>query len=110
MAEVKLRKIVKMYDDVEAVRLLVGSANLTPGGYRLNREVALPITATAKQPEAEIAGHLAHRVLKHGAELVNIEITADDRSRWYRRPAFTSAVINNHCVITASGHSMAALY
>lgn len=36
----------------EAVRLLVGSANLTPGGYRLNTEVALPITATAKHPEA----------------------------------------------------------
>jgi hypothetical protein len=39
-----------VHDD--AVRLLVGSANLTDSGYRSNREVALSVSATAKKPEA----------------------------------------------------------
>jgi hypothetical protein len=35
----------------DAVRLIVGSANLTESGYRSNREVALSICATAKRAE-----------------------------------------------------------
>lgn len=34
-----------------AIRMLVGSANLTPDGYRHNREVAVSILATKSQPE-----------------------------------------------------------
>jgi hypothetical protein len=34
-----------------AVRLFVGSANLTEAGYRMNREVILPLMATEAHPE-----------------------------------------------------------
>lgn len=43
---------VSLYVHEDAVRLLVGSANLTAPGYRQNREVAFCITAEKKAPEA----------------------------------------------------------
>ena len=89
----RLRYAVSEYEQQAYVRL---------GNVLTHALEATCRTMPPKQPEAEIAGHLAHRVLKHGAELVNVEITADDRSRTYRRPAFTSALINRHCVITAT--------
>jgi hypothetical protein len=46
----KLHAKVLLVVQERAVRLLVGSANLTEGGYRHNREVTLPLFATAKTP------------------------------------------------------------
>jgi hypothetical protein len=50
-AGMKLHAKVLLVVQERAVRLLVGSANLTEGGYRHNREVALPLVATAQTPE-----------------------------------------------------------
>jgi phosphatidylserine/phosphatidylglycerophosphate/cardiolipin synthase-like enzyme len=47
----KLHAKVLIVVQERAVRLLVGSANLTDSGYRYNREVALPIIATAQTPQ-----------------------------------------------------------
>src|SRR5438034_5405372 len=47
----KLHAKVLLVVQERAVRLLVGSANLTESGYRHNREAALPIVATAHTPE-----------------------------------------------------------
>jgi Xaa-Pro aminopeptidase len=55
-----------------------------------------------KQHEQEIAGHLSHRVLRHGAELVSAEVAADDRLRLHRRPSCTPAQVTRHCVVTAT--------
>src|SRR5258708_4007795 len=46
----KLHAKVLLVVQERAVRLLVGSANLTEGGYRHNREVTLPLLATAETP------------------------------------------------------------
>lgn len=43
---------VSLFVHEDAVRLLVGSANLTVSGYRQNREVAFCITAEKKSPDA----------------------------------------------------------
>ncbi len=52
--------------------------------------------------EFEIAGHLAHRLLKRGAEPVALSVAADDRGRHYRRPGFTSAKVETHCLLQAT--------
>ncbi|MEH2550737.1 hypothetical protein V1283_007382 [Bradyrhizobium sp. AZCC 2262] len=46
----KLHAKVLLVVQERAVRLLIGSANLTEAGYRHNREVTLPILATAQTP------------------------------------------------------------
>jgi hypothetical protein len=46
----KLHAKVSLVVQERAVRLLVGSGNLTEGGYRHNREVTLPLLATAETP------------------------------------------------------------
>lgn len=48
----KLHAKVTVLVYAECVRLLVGSANLTERGYRHNREVAVDLTANARNPEA----------------------------------------------------------
>jgi hypothetical protein len=48
---IKLHAKILLVIQERAIRLLVGSANLTNGGYRYNREVGLPIVATAHTPK-----------------------------------------------------------
>ena len=48
---IKLHAKILVVIQERAVRLLVGSANLTEGGYRYNREVGLPIVVTAQTPK-----------------------------------------------------------
>lgn len=48
---VKLHAKILLVIQERAIRLLVGSANLTDSGYRYNREVGLPIVATARTPK-----------------------------------------------------------
>ena len=66
-AGMKLHAKVLLVVQERAVRFLVGSANLTEAGYRHNREVALPLVATAQTPElsalVEQALTVAHRPL-----------------------------------------------
>lgn len=50
-AGMKLHAKILLVVQERAVRLLVGSANLTEAGYRHNREVSLPLVATAQTPE-----------------------------------------------------------
>jgi len=77
-------------------------------GYRqLGQLLSHALEATCrsmvvKQTEQEIAGHLSHRVLKHGAELVAVEVAADDRLRRYHRVAYTDAAVTRQCALTAT--------
>jgi len=55
---------------------------------------AVEATARSLRPgdtEEEAAGQIGHRLLHHGAEPIAIDVTADERSRKYRRAGFTSA-------------------
>jgi len=66
---------------------------------------ALQATARNVQPgdrEDEIAGHVAHRLFKRGAETVAVSIAAEDRARTYRRPGFTSAQVHTRCLLQAT--------
>jgi Xaa-Pro dipeptidase len=66
---------------------------------------AIEATARNLQPgdsEEEAVGHLAHRLLKRGADPVGLSAAAEDRTRLYRRPGFTSTRTERLCVLQAT--------
>ncbi len=74
----------------------------------LGRTLTLAVEATCRnfQPgetEADIAGHLAHRLLREGVVPVDLRVASDDRLARYRQPGFKSAEINRRATITAVG-------
>jgi Xaa-Pro aminopeptidase len=100
-------------DQLHRLRMTISDYDLT-NYQRLGLLLSHALEATCrtlkpKEPEQEVAGHFAHRLMKHGPEPVSVEVTADDRLRLYRRPTYTPAVVNKHCVITATAR-MAGLY
>jgi len=77
--------------------------------YReLGKWVTHAVEATARSitrgaTEEEAAGQLGHRLLHHSIEIVSISITADSRGAKFRRSGFTSAPIQQTCVLQATG-------
>jgi hypothetical protein len=74
----------------------------------LGQVVARAVEATARtfnrgETEAEIAGQVAHRLHRHGAEAVGVSVTADGRGRAIRRAGFTQRTVEKGCVIQATG-------
>lgn len=66
--------------------------------------VARAIAATGRNfewgdTESEIAGHLAHRLVRHGAEPVALQINGDGRGRAHRRRGFGDAPVEQSCVL-----------
>ena len=73
----------------------------------LGETVAHAVEATARHfdwgdPEEEIAGHLAHRLLRHGAEPTAIQINGDGRGRAFRRRGARSEPVQRACVLQAT--------
>jgi Xaa-Pro aminopeptidase len=74
----------------------------------LGRALTLAIEATCRnfQPgetEADLAGHLAHRLLREGVVPVDLRVSADDRAARYRQPKFKGAPIHRRATLTAVG-------
>ncbi|SFI08016.1 Xaa-Pro aminopeptidase [Planctomicrobium piriforme] len=74
----------------------------------LGREVAHAIEATARNfeagaTEAEIAGHLAHRLLKRQIQPASLQVMADAQGWRYRHWAYGTDRVERHCVISAIG-------
>jgi len=75
---------------------------------QLGRHVSHAIEATARncqigQSECEIAGELAHRLLKHGVEPEQIQVMADGRGSRYRHWSHCEETLSSYCVISATG-------
>ncbi|QEL13687.1 M24 family metallopeptidase [Limnoglobus roseus] len=75
----------------------------------LGRAVAHAVEATARnvergETEQEIAGHLAHRLYRHGIEATTISVAADGRAQKVRRAGFTEAAVESTCVLQATGY------
>jgi Xaa-Pro dipeptidase len=73
----------------------------------LGEVVAHAIEATARHfdwgdSEEEIAGHLAHRLLRHGAEPVALQISGDGRWRNFKRRGYRSDGVDQTCVLQAT--------
>lgn len=74
----------------------------------LGRTVALAVEATCRnfQPgehEADVAGHLAHRLIREGVVPVTLRVAGDDRLARFRQPIFKSAPIHRRATIAVVG-------
>jgi len=74
----------------------------------LGRTVTLAVEATCRnfvrgEREADVAGHLAHRLLREAVVPVDLRVSADDRPARYRRPTFKAAPIQRRATITVTG-------
>jgi Xaa-Pro aminopeptidase len=74
----------------------------------LGRTLALALEATCRnfepgETESDLAGHLAHRLLREGVHPVDIRVAGDDRPSRYRLPGFKSAEIRQRAMISAVG-------
>jgi hypothetical protein len=74
----------------------------------LGELVTHAVEATARNfawgdSEEEIAGHLAHRLYRHGVDPVAVQVTGDGRGRTFRRRAFRADPVERWCVVQATG-------
>jgi len=74
----------------------------------LARDVTHAVEATARNlqqgdRETEIAGHLSHRLLRHGIAPVRMQVMADCQGHRYRHWGYGEEPVNRHCVISAVG-------
>jgi Xaa-Pro aminopeptidase len=74
----------------------------------LAREVTHAVEATARnfvagESEADIAGQLSHRLIRHQIEPVLLQVMADGQSRRYRHWSYGSDRVERHCIVTAIG-------
>lgn len=74
----------------------------------LGRALTLAVEATCRnfdrgEREADVAGHLAHRLLREGVAPVDLRIASDDRLARYRQPTFKAAPILKRATIAVTG-------
>lgn len=75
---------------------------------QLGRIVAHAVEATARgctqgRTEAEIAGEVAHRLMKHQVTPLKIQVVADGKTDRYRNWNSSDVSVEHMCVISASG-------
>ncbi len=72
----------------------------------LGRTLTLALEATCRnfepgETEADLAGHLAHRLMREGVLPIDLRIAGDDRLARFRRPTFKSAEIQRRATLSA---------
>jgi len=73
---------------------------------KVGRQVAHALEATARnlqrlQTESEVAGEIAHRLMKHEIQPVQIQVTADTRTTRYRQWGYSGEPVRRWCVLRA---------
>lgn len=74
----------------------------------LGRTLTNAVEATCRnfdrgEREADVAGHLAHRLLREGVLPVDLRVASDDRLARFRQPTFKSAPIMKRATIAVTG-------
>ena len=74
----------------------------------LGLQVAHAVEATCRNfepgaTEADVAGHVAHRLLKHRIEPARIQVLADVQGWRYRHWSYGGDRIERHCIVSATG-------
>lgn len=74
----------------------------------LGRTLTLTVEATCRnfqkgESEADLAGHLAHRLFREGVVPVDLRVASDDRLARFRQPTFKAAPIERRAIISAVG-------
>lgn len=75
---------------------------------KIGRQLSHAVEATARniqelQSEAEVAGEVAHRLLKHEIMPIRISVSSDNRMARYRSWGFSGEPIRKACTIRAVG-------
>ncbi len=74
----------------------------------LGRTLSLAVEATCRnflpgEREADVAGHLAHRLIREGVVPVDLRVASDDRLGRYRQPTFKASPIRKRATIAVTG-------
>jgi Xaa-Pro aminopeptidase len=74
----------------------------------LGRTLTLAVEATCRnfdrgEREADVAGHLAHRLIREGVAPVDLRVASDDRLARFRQPTFKAAPILKKATIAVTG-------
>lgn len=74
----------------------------------LGRTLTLAVEATCRnfdrgEREADVAGHLAHRLIREGVVPVDLRVASDDRLARYRQPTFKASPILRRATIAVTG-------
>jgi len=74
----------------------------------LGRTLSMAVEATCRnfdrgETEADVAGHLAHRLVREGVVPVDLRVSSDDRLSRYRQPGYKSAPIRDRATVTVTG-------
>jgi Xaa-Pro aminopeptidase len=77
----------------------------------LGRTLSLAVEATCRnfdqgEREADVAGHLAHRLIREGVVPVDLRVASDDRLARYRQPSFKASPIRNRATIAVTGRRL----
>ena len=94
-------------DEIQDFRMQLDDAELVTL-RQLGRNLAHAVEATARtfdhrETEAEVAGQVAHRLLRHGIAPVRIQVIADGRGRRLRHWGFSDQRIERSCIVSAIG-------
>jgi Xaa-Pro aminopeptidase len=92
-----LRKLRRRLTPLERVRLRL-----------LGRTLSLAVEATCRnfdrgEREADVAGHLAHRLIREGVDPVDLCVVSENRQARFRQPPSKSAPILKRATITVTG-------
>ncbi len=74
----------------------------------LGRTISLAVEATCRnfvpgEREADVAGHLAHRLIREGVVPVDLRVASDDRLSRFRQPTFKDSPIRRRATIAVTG-------
>jgi Xaa-Pro dipeptidase len=74
----------------------------------LGRTLTLAVEATCRnfdlgEREADVAGHLAHRLIREGVVPVSLRVASDDRLARFRQPNFKASPILRRATISVTG-------
>ena len=74
----------------------------------LGRTLTLAVEATCRnfdrgEREADVAGHLAHRLMREGVVPVDLRVASDDRLGRFRQPTFKASPILKRATIAVTG-------
>src|SRR5262249_32605385 len=74
----------------------------------LGRTLTLAVEATCRnfdrgEREADVAGHLAHRLIREGVVPVDLRVAGDDRLARYRQPNFKASSILRRATVAVTG-------
>ena len=77
----------------------------------LGRSLTQALEATCRaivpgETEADVAGQLAHRLLREGIVPVDLRVAGDGRMARYRRPIFKSAEVRRQATISVTGRRL----